>query len=430
MGLCLAPLAHSTPEPNLQHWTLKNGTSCVVASMPDAPLTCLDLWCKAGSSSEHKGEEGIAHFLEHMVFKGSNHLKAGEFDREIEALGGSSNAATGFDDVHFHVLVPPTAATEALELLLNLVLTPALRPEAYATERDVVLEEIAQYQDQPDDQVLKQLLEACCDEHPYGRPILGFEASLKKSAPEQMREFHRRHYRGPNCCLAIAGAIPQGLEEILSNSQLAALDEITTEGVDPACRPNLSFRKGRLEIQVPRLESTRLLMTWPMPPARNQEMVMGADLVTTLLAEGRRSRLVHQLREELQIVESIDMDITVLEQGSLVLLEACCQEKQLKRVEKEIHNLLQASLASTPKNQEIERARQLISNGLCFSLEAASQVAGIAGNQALWNRPQPLLAPLKHLSTWTPERLHKEILPLLQPEHSFTLIARPMEAGQ
>ena len=89
--------------------------------MPDAPLTCLDLWCKAGSSSEQKGEEGLAHFLEHMVFKGSSQMEAGEFDRKIEALGGSSNAATGFDDVHFHVLVPPTAARAALDLLLNLV---------------------------------------------------------------------------------------------------------------------------------------------------------------------------------------------------------------------------------------------------------------------------------------------------------------------
>ena len=398
--------------------------------MPDAPLTCLDLWCKAGSSSEQKGEEGLAHFLEHMVFKGSSQMEAGEFDRKIEALGGSSNAATGFDDVHFHVLVPPTAARAALDLLLNLVLTPALRSEAYAMERDVVLEEIAQYRDQPDDQVLQQLLEACCADHPYGRAILGFEASLKKSTPEQMREFHSRRYRGPNCCLAIAGAIPIGLEEILNNSRLAELNHQTMEDIDPAISPTLSFQKGRREIQVPRLESTRLLMTWPMPPASNQEMVMGADLATTLLAEGRRSRLVHHLREELQIVESIDMDVTVLEQGSLVLLEACCNEKQLDRVEKEIHHLLQTSLESTPKNQEIERASQLVSNGLCFSLEAPSQVAGLAGNQALWNRPQSLLAPLDHLSAWTPTRLLEQMLPLLQPERSFTLVARPMEADE
>ena len=357
-------------------------------------------------------------------------MEAGEFDRKIEALGGSSNAATGFDDVHFHVLVPPTAARAALDLLLNLVLTPALRSEAYAMERDVVLEEIAQYRDQPDDQVLQQLLEACCEDHPYGRALLGFEASLKTSTPEQMREFHSRRYRGPNCCLAIAGAIPIGLEEILNNSRLAELNHQTMEDIDPAISPTLSFQKGRREIQVPRLESTRLLMTWPMPPASNQEMVMGADLATTLLAEGRRSRLVHHLREELQIVESIDMDVTVLEQGSLVLLEACCNETQLDRVEKEIHHLLQTSLESTPKNQEIERASQLVSNGLCFSLEAPSQVAGLAGNQALWNRPQSLLAPLDHLSAWTPTRLLEQMLPLLQPERSFTLVARPMEADE
>ena len=122
--------------------------------MPDSPLTCIDFWCQAGSSSERSGEEGIAHFLEHMVFKGSGRLAAGAFDEAIEALGGSSNAATGFDDVHFHVLIPPDRAAEALELLLELVLQPALDPQGFSTERDVVLEEIAQYATNP--------LSKCC----------------------------------------------------------------------------------------------------------------------------------------------------------------------------------------------------------------------------------------------------------------------------
>ena len=99
--------------------------------MPDTPLTCIDLWVRAGSSTERLGEEGIAHFLEHMVFKGSVCLEAGEFDKKIEALGGSSNAATGFDDVHYHVLVPPDVIYKALELLLTLVFTPTFPPEAF-----------------------------------------------------------------------------------------------------------------------------------------------------------------------------------------------------------------------------------------------------------------------------------------------------------
>ena len=137
---------------------MANGCRCVFAPIPEAVLTCLDFWCKAGSAFEQPGEEGLAHFLEHMVFKGSQRLEAGAFDLRVEALGGSSNAATGFDDVHFHVLVPPDGAQEALELLLDLVLEPALRADAYAMERDVVLEEIAQYRDQPDEQVVQQLL--------------------------------------------------------------------------------------------------------------------------------------------------------------------------------------------------------------------------------------------------------------------------------
>ena len=106
MGLCHGTLTAIPSGPLLEHRTLRNGSSLVTASMPDAALTCLDFWCRGGSAWEHEGEEGIAHFLEHMVFKGSRALGPGEFDRRIEALGGSSNAATGFDDVHFHVLVP------------------------------------------------------------------------------------------------------------------------------------------------------------------------------------------------------------------------------------------------------------------------------------------------------------------------------------
>ena len=95
-------------QPNRR--VLANGAELVSIDLAEAPLVCLDFWCRAGSVFEAGSESGMAHFLEHMVFKGSQSLAAGEFDRRIEALGGSSNAATGFDDVHYHVLIPPQAA--------------------------------------------------------------------------------------------------------------------------------------------------------------------------------------------------------------------------------------------------------------------------------------------------------------------------------
>ena len=390
--------------------------------MPEAALTCLDLWCRAGSASEQRGEEGMAHFLEHLVFKGSDRLPAGAFDREIEALGGSSNAATGFDDVHFHVLIPAEQAARALDLLLDLVLHPAVVERDFTTEREVVLEEIAQCADQPDELVLQLLLSRGCPDHAYGRPILGERSSLMAMTPEMVHRFHRRRYRGSNCSLAIAGTPDAHLEEQIRSSALMNLEPASLEAIPTSAA---EVHSGRHEIRVDRLESARLLMLWSTAGAADQDMVMGADLITTLLAEGRRSRLVGRLRETLRIAETVDMDLTVLEQGSLITLEICCREEDLAAVEQELERELTRSIQEPPANWELDRARQLVGNGLRFSLESTAQVAGTAGNQQLWERQQDLLKPLQVLNSWSAERLLQELMPTLSSDKACTLIATP-----
>ena len=392
--------------------------------MPDAPLTCIDFWCQAGSSSERSGEEGIAHFLEHMVFKGSGRLAAGAFDEAIEALGGSSNAATGFDDVHFHVLVPPDRAAEALDLLLELVLKPALEPQGFATERDVVLEEIAQYADQPTEQVLQSILSLGCGDHAYGRPILGDVATLNAMEPSLMRRFHQRRYLGPNCTLALAGPAPETLKPAIAESALAELpgDRNNTSSHQPL---PLMLQAGRHTQRVDRLESARILMLWTTAPAHNQDAVMGADLATTLLGEGRRSRLVERLREELQLVESISMDLTALEEGSLITLEVICQEDALSAVEQEINAVLHQVANEAVSEQELRRGYQLVSNSLRYSLESVGHVTGLCASHVLWHRHQDLLSPLNLLGHWSTDRLQTELFPALLPEKACVLIARP-----
>ncbi len=394
-------------------------------SVPDSPLTCLDLWCKAGSSFEKEGEEGLAHFLEHMIFKGSSRLKEGQFDEKIEALGGSSNAATGYDDVHYYVLVPPKGVQVAIDLLLNLVLTPSLNEAQYLLEKEVVLEEIAQNKDQPEEHILQSLLENCWPNHPYGRSILGLEESLKASEPILMRGFHDRQYIQQNLSLSIAGFIPPNIEEILNQSELTTSKELIPKDSFTHTSLELPFRSGRKEIRVPRLESVRITMAWSLPPANNQLMLMGADLTSSLLAEGRRSRLVHHLRENLQIVDSIDMGITVLEQGSLFILEASCIEDNLEKVENEIKHILSTGLENEPSPKEMMRAKQLVRNSILFGLELPSQIAGITASQALWNRNQSLLEPLKHLDFWDSSTLKNNVFPQLHPDKGFTLISRP-----
>jgi predicted Zn-dependent peptidase len=357
-----------------------------------------------------------------MVFKGSRSLAAGEFDQRIEALGGQSNAATGFDDVHYHVLIPPAAAPEALQLLLELVLEPELEGDAFAMERQVVLEELAQSEDQPDEMAFQHLLKLGCGDHPYGQPILGQKEALLAHEPGAMAQFHQRLYGANRCVLALGGQLAGwDLDTDIAASSLARLGQVA-EAAPPS---KLQVHPGEHRLAIPRLESARLLMLWQQPAAADVVGVMGSDVLTTVMAEGRRSRLVHRLREQLRLVESIDLDVHAMECGSFALLEAVCETDDLPEVREAIGQVWQELMEGPIPESEWLRAQRLVANGYRFGLEAAGGIAGLIGSNGLWSRPQSLAAPLEWLQHWTPAELHRQALPLLDPGKAFVLEAVP-----
>ena len=408
----------------VQHWRLASGTQVLALTLPEAPLVCVDLWCRAGSAFEQTGESGLAHLLEHMVFKGSARQPAGAFDLQIEALGGSSNAATGFDDVHYYVLVPPQALGQAVELLLDLVLQPRLDAADLELERLVVLEELAQSQDQPDEMALQTLLELGCGSHPYGKAILGQKEQLEQHRASALQSFRQRQYRAHDCVLALSGPLHanqlDALLQQLERSPLTALPGGSAQNQSDAVR----IAPGRHKRQLPRLEAARLLMAWAVPGAAERRSIAALDVLTTVLAEGRRSRLVDRLREQLQLVESIDLDLQVLERGSLVLLEAVCDPEDLGAVGEEIHGVLGELLASGPTTAEWQRADRLVANGYRFGLEAAAGVAGVIGNAALWSRSLDLDEPLQLLNDLNSTDLAQN-LRLLDPDLACMLEVLP-----
>ncbi len=406
----------------VNHWTLPNGATCVVAKMEDSTLTCIDFWCKGGSNYETKNEEGMAHFLEHMLFKGSKSLREGEFDLKIESLGGSSNAATGLDDVHYHVLVPPENIEEALKLLLELLLFPEIKKDAFEIEKEVVLEEIAQNIDQPDEVIYMKLLKECSSPHRYSRPILGDKEIVKNITPSQMKLFHKNHYVGKNCTLCIAGEVPNNIRSIINNSKLQQLKSTSKEINND---PKITFNKGYKKEVIPRLEGGRILKAWKLPPAKEQLLILGTEIAATMLCEGKSSLIVKKLREEKRIIESIEIDLQILEKGGLILLDVCCPLENLTIAEREINNILNQLSRNLFTRKDLDRAKKLVVNNIYFSLELSSQVASISGNQALWGRHQSILESINEISYWSSKRLNKLIFPLFNPEDSFTLIAEP-----
>jgi predicted Zn-dependent peptidase len=237
-----------------------------------------------------------------------------------------------------------------------------------------------------------------------------------------MAAFHQRLYGGGRCVLALTGAVGNGsLLERAASGPLAGLAPARATMV-PA---NMQVVPGVHRLAVPRLEAARLLMVWWLPPAGDLQQVVGADLATTVLAEGRRSRLVERLREQLQIVESIDLDLHAMEGGSFALLEAVCEPEDLTAVRQAIAREWEA-LSSVPiGEQEWQRARRLVANSYRFSLESPGGVAALIGSNHLWCRHQALDHPLVLLDDWTPERLQQQLLPLLDPARACLLEAVP-----
>ena len=406
----------------VNHWSLPNGATCVVAEMEDSTLTCIDFWCRGGSIYEKKNEEGIAHFLEHMIFKGSKNLREGEFDLKVESLGGSSNAATGLDDVHYHVLVPPEYTEEALRLLLDLLLFPEIGQKAFDIEKEVVLEEIAQNIEQPDEIIYMKLLKECCSPHRYSRPILGDRETVKNISPKQMKLFHQNQYVGENCTLCIAGKMPSKINSIINNSKLKDLKtkEEKTNKIE-----DISFNKGYINEFIPRLEGGRILKAWKLPPAKEHLLILGAEIAATLLSDGKNSLIVKKLREERHIIEYIDIDLQILEKGGLIILDLCCSIENIKIAEREINQILNELSENLFTNKDLERARNLVQNNIYFGLELSSQISSMLGNQALWGRHQSLLKSIKDIHYWSFNRLKSNIFPLFNPSDSFTLIAEP-----
>ncbi len=406
----------------VKHWSLPNGATCVVANMEDSTLTCIDFWCKGGSNYEIKNEEGMAHFLEHMIFKGSKNLKEGEFDLKIESLGGSSNAATGLDDVHYHVLVPPENTVEALNLLLELLLFPKIDQAAFEMEKEVVLEEISQNIDQPDEIIYIKLLKECCSPHRYSRPILGNKETVRKIIPKQMKQFHKDHYVGENCSLCIAGKVPNGIQSIINNSQLK---DLKAKEEKSRINKQITFNKGYKKELIPRLEGGRIIKAWKLPPAKENLLILGAEIAATMLCEGRSSLMVKKLREDMRIIESIEIDLQILEEGGLIILDVSCPLENLQIAENEINKLLDQSKRVLFNEKDLERAKKLVKNNIYFGLELSNQIASTIGGQALWGRHESILKTIKEISYWTSKRLNQLIFPLFNPEKSFTLIAVP-----
>ena len=358
---------------------LTNGLTVIHQHLPATPVVVVDVWVRAGAITEPDEWSGMAHFLEHMIFKGSERLAPGVFDSVIEGCGGMSNAATSYDYAHFFITTAAQYLDDTLPALADLLLHPAIPDEEFIRERDVVLEEIRGCYDSPDWLGFQALSESVYQRHPYGRSILGTEERLMASSPETMRCFHAAHYQPENMTVVIVGGVDR---ESALNIVNQSFQDFPLPVECPQCEiqaepPIVGVR--RQELYLPRLEQARLLMAWVGPGVEQIGDAYGLDLLSVLLADGRSSRLVRDLREELRLVHGISSNFSLQRDSSLFTISASLEPQHLEQVEALICDRL-LELQSIPIPQrELSRCQRLLCNDYTFSTETASQIAGLYG---------------------------------------------------
>ncbi len=409
---------------DVNYYTHSSKTRCVFVDNKELSLISIDIWCKAGSSFEDFDKNGTAHFLEHMIFKGSNKIMPGEFDHKIESLGGISNASTGYDDVHYHVLVPQSNFKESLALLTNIIVAPNFNPDEFIKEKGVVIDEIKQQNDQPEERLFNYFLKRVWLGPNYGNSILGTEDSIKNLEINDLVKFHKKHYTTEKICFAIAGNLSDKIYKIFEKSDLSGISK-SPNLIDIKNKPSLKIRNGRESVKFDNLEFSRIFMAWFIPNLNNQKYIIGLEILASILSVGRNSRLVKNLKEDSNLVESVYVDVNAGELGGLFIIEASCEYKDIDFVEKKINKTIdELSNCKALTLDEIKKAINIVKSNYIFNLETSTQLSSFFGNELLWGRKSSIKNLESHLNYWNDLDNFKKITKYIRRE-KFTLVASP-----
>lgn len=368
---------------------LANGLTIVAEQMPVEAVN-LNVWINVGSAVESDDINGMAHFLEHMVFKGTPRLNSGEFERLIEERGAVTNAATSQDYTHYYITTAPKDFAQLAPLQLEVVLNPSIPDEAFERERLVILEEIRRSEDNPNRRTFRRAIETVFERLPYRRQVLGPTSVIEQLKPQQMRDFHGQWYQPSGITAVAVGNLPvEELIEIVENGFNQAKPTPANASVPesfPSLHNPLSFQPEEAFHEIVRqeyvddtLQQARLVMLWRVPGMVQLDETYALDVLAVLLGQGRMSRLVRDLREERKLVTHIGVSNMTQRLQGVFYISAQLPEENLQEVEDAIAQHIRCFQTELAEPSEIARIRRKVANRFIFGNEKPSDRTGLYG---------------------------------------------------
>jgi predicted Zn-dependent peptidase len=361
--------------------TLANGLPLHRVALPGTRAVTILVAFDAGARTERPEENGMAHFLEHLVFKGGekyDHYK--KVNETAERMGGTLNAYTSHDLVAFHITVRAEAALEAIDLLTDFVGRPLLDAEELDRERGVVIQEIQRYKDQPSAVAEELIDKAAFGEHPLGRTVLGPEEHLRTFSREAIVAFRERRWAGERGGAFIVGNV----DHVPANGAVGELFErFPTLGVPSAYEPAPQLALHKLVERRDSNQSHLRLMYAPAVDATDPAQRAALTIYSTLLGGSMGSRLFDEIREQRGLCYSVYSVDHALADAAILQLGAGLESSKTAEAYTRMREIVAELHADGPTEEEVERARAYAAGRRVLAFENTNAVARFAATQAI-----------------------------------------------
>lgn len=346
--------------------TCKNGLRIVSEHIPYVRSVAVGIWVQAGSRYELPEENGLTHFIEHMLFKGTEKRTAKQIAEEFDRIGGNINAFTSKENTCYYAKVLDHHAEHAVEILADMFFHSQFDANEIEKERQVVLEEINMVEDTPDDIVHEYLWQAMYENDPLGSPILGTEETLNSFTKEKILAYMKKHYTPENVVISVAGNIPEGLIQHIE-TLFSQLDQNNNEKIDVAT-PNLkavhveNFRET---------EQAHLCLAYPSLSIK-ADNIYSLVVMNNILGGSMSSRLFQEIREEKGLAYSIYSYHSSYEDTGALAIYGGTSNNQLEELSESIQQTIQSVLEKGFTETEVSNAKEQLKGNLLLGLESSN----------------------------------------------------------
>lgn len=419
-----------------ESFTLPNGLKVIIVEQPGSQVVSMRVMIRTGAVDEAvRSEYGLAHLMEHMAFKGTSRFPdPGLISSLVERNGGDMNAYTSSDSTVYYLNMPSDQLTLGLEILSDLVFNPLYDPKEYELEKEVVIEEIKRGLDSPDRMLMESFFDAAYPDHPYGRPVIGSEETVKNVSVEEARDFFKRHYRPDNAVLVLTGGFDRqeaGVAVEKFFAPLANPDSPLPRMADPALPPPAGPVVRIIESE--KVALAKVLIGFRGPAGKDADAPT-MDLFSSVLSGGKSSRLIETIKDQKGLVTNIAAgSYTPRYQGSFIISMETEPGKVIPAITA-LWQELEKITAAPASDAELSRARALAEkdflSGQESSLGLASQITDFEtlfgdwrlrdAYLPLWNRTSPTELSVSAFNYLLPKNMTITVmLPKGNPDNKF-----------